>query len=285
MELGILCSGGLGYSTLVQLVEKYPINFVFTDSKSISIIDFCRNKSIPIFIGNPRKGKAKKFIDENTCNVLISINYLFIIEQDVIEMGTDLTFNIHGSLLPKYRGRTPHVWAIINDEKQTGITAHVIDEGCDTGSIIDQVIIPIDMKDTGNDVLVKYHNHYVPLIEKVITKYKEGTLTFKSQKEEEATYFGKRTPLDGRINWNWQRKRIFNWVRAQASPYPGAFTFYHDEKLIIDEVGFSNYGFDYSMENGKILSIDPLFVKTPNGVLEVKLMRGSIKLKKGDLLI
>ncbi|MBW2962890.1 methionyl-tRNA formyltransferase [Mesonia aestuariivivens] len=285
MELGVLCSGGLGYSTLVQLVDKYPINFVFTDSKSISIIDLCRNKSIPVFIGNPRKGKAKKIIEENTCNVLISINYLFIIEEDVINMGSDLTFNIHGSLLPKYRGRTPHVWAIINDEKQTGITAHVIDEGCDTGNIIEQVVIPIDIKDTGNDVLVKYHNHYFPLIEKVITKYKEGTLTFKSQKEEEATYFGKRTHLDGRINWNWQRKRIFNWVRAQASPYPGAFTFYQDEKLIIDEVSFSNYGFNYSMENGQILSVEPLLIKTPNGVLKVKSMRENIKLKKGALLI
>ncbi|WP_121667575.1 methionyl-tRNA formyltransferase [Mesonia aquimarina] len=285
MKLGILCSGGLGYSTLVKLVDKYPVNFVFTDSKSISIIELCRNNSIPVFIGNPRKGKAKKFIKENTCNVLISINYLFIIEQDVINMGTDLTFNIHGSLLPKYRGRTPHVWAIINDEKQTGITAHVIDEGCDTGSIIEQVVIPIDIKDTGNDVLVKYHKHYVPLIEKVIAKYKEGTITFKSQKEDEATYFGKRTPSDGQINWNWQRKRIFNWVRAQANPYPGAYTFYGDMRLTIDEVSLSNYGFDYSMENGRILSTTPLLVKTPNGVLEVISMRGNIKLKKGALLI
>lgn len=285
MELGILCSGGLGYSTLVKLVEKYPINFIFTDSKSINIIDLSKNKGIPVFIGNPRKDKAKKFIEENTCNVLISINYLFIIEQDVINMGSDLTFNIHGSLLPKYRGRTPHVWAIINDEKQTGITAHVIDEGCDTGSIIEQVVIPIDIKDTGNDILIKYHKLYVPLIEKVIIKYKEGTINFANQREKEATYFGKRTPIDGQINWNWQKKRILNWVRAQSDPYPGAFTFYQDEKLIIDEVSFSNYGFDYSMENGKILSIKPLLVKTPNGVLEVKATRGNIKLKKGAILI
>ena len=71
-------------------------------------------------------------------------SYLFLIEKDIILHPRFLTFNIHGSLLPKYRGRAPHIWAIINNEKETGITAHVIDEKCDSGDIISQIKIKIE---------------------------------------------------------------------------------------------------------------------------------------------
>ena len=67
------------------------------------------------------------------------------------------------------------------------------------------------------------------------------------QDEYSATYFGKRTPEDGRINWNWQKERIFNWVRALSNPYPGAFTFLGEEKLIVDKI-------EYSLENFLLFS-------------------------------
>src|SRR5690554_5519746 len=148
MSLGVLCSGNLGFQILLKLFEAHPINFVFTDSKSDRIIKFCKENKLSLFKGNPRRGRAKEFIAKNECDILISINYLFLIERDVINMGKKLAFNIHGSLLPKYRGRTPHVWSIINGEKYTGTTAHLIDEGCDTGDILEQVKIPIEESDT-----------------------------------------------------------------------------------------------------------------------------------------
>ena len=116
MNLGILCSGYLGYEILSQLFSRFNIRFVFTDSNSKNIIEFCEYKELPCFIGNPRNGKATTFIKKYCSEVLISVNYLFLIEKDVISMGSKLAFNVHCSLLPKYRGRTPHVWAIINNE-------------------------------------------------------------------------------------------------------------------------------------------------------------------------
>ncbi|MCL8006644.1 methionyl-tRNA formyltransferase [Gelidibacter japonicus] len=284
MNLGILCSGNLGYKTLLVLHEKYPINFVFTDVNSKDIIEFCDNNKLSVFIGNPRGGKAKSFIDSNGCDLLISINYLFLIEKDVINMGKKLTFNIHGSLLPKYRGRTPHVWSIINGEKQTGITAHIVDEGCDTGDVLEQIIIPIDQKDTGAIILKKYEENYLPLLEKVIYKFNNGTLQRTKQNSELATYFGKRVPEDGLIDWNWQKERIYNWIRAQAHPYPGAYTAYEGKKLTIDRIMFSDYGFDCNLMNGTILKVNPLIVKTPNGAIELITTRESIDLKIGDVL-
>jgi len=283
--LGVLTSGELGVYTLRQISENYKIGFVLTDSKSLDVINFCQEKNIPFFKGNPRDGKGFEFIKNIEVDIIASINYLFLIENDIINHSTHLTFNIHGSLLPKYRGRTPHVWSIINNEKITGITAHIIDSGCDTGDIISQIEIPIGENDTGNDVLEKYKNEYFNLVETVILKFKQGKIQPFRQNIEEATYFGKRTPDDGEINWHWQKERIKNWVRAQSKPYPGAYTFYLDKKIIIDEVKYSNCGYSNDMENGVILANSPkIIVKTPNGAIELIKIRGLFNPEIGSLL-
>ncbi len=284
MRLGVLCSGDLGYLNLIRLEEKYKIEFVFTDSKSDDIIIFCNKKEIPVFIGNPRNGRAKKFL-QYRCNYLISINYLFIIEEDIISMADKLSFNIHGSLLPKYRGRTPHVWAIINDENQAGITAHIIEKGCDTGHILEQKSVEISPDDTGNDILEKYKNLYFYIIEEVLKKSESNTLVKLPQDESKATYFGKRTPDDGQIYWDWSKRRIKNWIRAQANPYPGAFTKIEGQKIIIDKVVYSDLGFNQNDVNGLIIEDSPnIVVKTPNGCLEFLEIRGDKTLcKKGKI--
>jgi len=286
MRIGLLVSGNLGFIVLERMKELYQIEFILTDKKSNTIIDFCLNNKIDYFSGNPRNGSAYSFVSNKLVDLIISVNYLFIIEKDIIELPKILAFNIHGSLLPKYRGRTPHVWSIINNEKFTGITAHKIDEGCDTGDIIEQIKIEITNEDTGASILNKYALHYIPLIETVISKIKTNSITFLRQNSATATYFGVRTPEDGKINWEWQKERIYNWVRAQADPYPGAFSFYENEKIIIDKIVFTDYGFNSDMDNGLILSENPLLVKTPNGVVELSLIRNKASfIKEGFKLI
>jgi methionyl-tRNA formyltransferase len=282
MILGLLCSGNLGYKTLVTLFEKRELVFVCTDKKSDTIISFCDKNNITLFVGNPRNGKASEYLKNLTVDVIISVNYLFLIEEDLIRFANNLAFNIHGSLLPKYRGRTPHVWSIINNEKTTGITAHIIDTGCDTGAVLEQIEVPINKDDTGATILKKYATLYTLLIEKVLNQIETNSLDLKQQDERLATYFGKRTPRDGLINWNWSKERIKNWVRAQANPYPGAFTFYNDTKIIIDEVVFSNFGFDFNMSNGTILNVNPNIIKTANGAIEIiKTREKLISLEQG----
>lgn len=285
MTLGILASGNLGYSVVMQLIDKYEIVFVMTDKSSLDIINLCEKNNFPFYLGNPRKGRSKEFIQGKKIDVLVSVNYLFIIEEDLIRHPEKLAFNIHGSLLPKYRGRTPHVWAIINNEKLTGITAHVIDSGCDTGGIIDQIEVEIEKGDTGATILKKYEKLYIPLIDSVLRKVIEGSLKIISQDSNKASFFGMRTPEDGKINWDWQRERILNWVRAQAYPYPGAFANYNNARIIIDEITFVDYTFNYEMPNGLILCSEPLKVKTPNGVIEIKKIRNQqANFKVGELL-
>lgn len=272
-----MLSGHLGFELLLHCSKNYNIEAILTDINSEIIIEYAHRENIPLYIGNPRKGKVKEFIVAHPIDLLLSINYLFIIESDVIAWPTMAAINLHGSLLPKYRGRTPHVWAIINNESETGVTAHYITEGCDEGDIIEQVIIPIENKDTGADLLNKYKVVYPQLVDKVLELFKVENVYGLKQDELKATYFGKRTPEDGQINWNWQKERIYNWVRAQAYPYPGAFTFINGEKIIIDQVACDDFGFHQDQPNGLILTINPVRVKTPNGVLRLITVRQGLE--------
>lgn len=273
MRLGLLVSGGLGAEILIKIGEIHDIVFVFTDRHSSEILDYANLHSIPIFVGNPRNEKTRTFIKDKNIDVLVSVNYLYIIDNQLIELSSKFSINIHGSLLPKYRGRTPHVWAIINNESETGITVHVIDEGCDTGPILEQVHVRIESDDTGNMILEKYQKLYFPILKDVLVKIESGSFQLTQQDDSLATYFGKRTPEDGQINWSWQKERIRNWVRAQAFPYPGAFSYLKGEKLIIDELVFAERGFHFDQPNGQIVSVNPILVKTPNGVVQLKQVR------------
>jgi methionyl-tRNA formyltransferase len=274
LTLGLLCSGELGLNTLKILAKNFTPQFIFTDKNSEGIIAFAKDYSIPVHIGNPRKNEPSAFLKQFKTDVIFSINYLFIVEDNILKHPKLYAINLHGSLLPKYRGRTPHVWAIINGEKETGVTAHLMEAGCDTGDIVLQRKVKISKNDTGADILNHYKELYPDLILELIRQIEAGELKPIKQDETQATFFGKRTPEDGQINWNWQKERIYNWVQAQACPYPGAYTVLNGQRIIIDKIEYSDLGFNYDTPNGLILKNDPnISVKTPNGVVVLTQIR------------
>lgn len=274
-KISLLLSGKLGFNLLIELYKYNDIEFIATDKGSLEIIDFSKTKNIPLFIGNPRNGKLSDFIGDVDCELLLSINYLFLVEDDLIDKFK-YPINFHGSLLPKYRGRTPHVWSIINNESGTGVTAHFIDNGCDTGDIVSQKRVEITEDDTGFSVLEKYGKIYPLIVKEVIDLYVAKNIKGIKQDDSNATVYGKRTPDDGRIDWAWQKERIRNWVRAQSFPYPGAFTFYDNNKIIVDKVSFSEIGYDNNIANGTIMQITPhLIVKTSNGAIKLEEVRNN----------
>lgn len=277
LSVCLLVSGNLGQAILnhFSLKNNCIIHSVFTDKKSDNIINFCKKKNIPFFAGNPRDGVTRDFRNalSSRPEILLSVNYLFLIETDLISYPTKCAVNVHGSLLPKYRGRTPHVWAIINNEKKTGITAHLITPECDKGAIVTQKVIPILDSDTGGSILKKYGKDYPILIDEVIEKILSGNYTDSliEQDETKATYYPKRTPEDGQIDWNWQKERIFNWVRAMAPPeYPGAFFFNDEKKVIVKKIEYSDIGFPQGTLNGTIIfhDDDSYIIKTSNGCVK-----------------
>lgn len=278
-HVGLLISGELGFYCLRSIEKEITPQFIFTNRDSVEIIDYAHKNDIPIFIGNPRKKDSADFIKKFDTDIIFSINYLFIVDQIILDHPKFYAINFHGSLLPKYRGRTPHVWAIINGEVKTGITAHVMESGCDTGDIVLKKEIEIGLESTGNDILEVFKKSYPGMIIKVYELIKQNKLIRIKQDVKKATYFGKRTPEDGKINWNWQKERINNWVRAQAYPYPGAFGFLNNKKVIIDKIRYTDIGFENDMPNGLVVSTLPdVLVKTPNGVIELQVVRNRIEL-------
>lgn len=130
----------------------------------------------------------------------------------------------HDAMLPKYRGFSPTVWAMVNGEDHTGVTLFRIAEGIDRGEIVDQRPVPIGSDETIGVVMERVTETYLSLLEDNIQALLGGTVLTRPQDESLATYCCKRTPVDDRIDWTWSTRRIHDLVRAVSDPYPGAHT-------------------------------------------------------------
>jgi len=131
--------------------------------------------------------------------------------------------NMHGSMLPKYRGRAPVNWAILRGERETGATLHYMVERADAGEIVDQVAVPILRDDDAREVFAKVTVAAETVLARSLPGLIAGTAPRKIQPVEPGQYFGRRRPEDGRIDWSWPAEQIHNLVRAVAPPFPGAF--------------------------------------------------------------
>jgi len=165
-------------------------------------------------------------------DILVSVSFKFILPETLIKIPRLGAINVHGSLLPKYRGRAPSAWAIINGEKTTGVSVHFMDEGCDTGNIIVQQGIPIPQDYTIADVFRIEDEIKPPLLVKAIELIQRGSKGI-PQDHSKATYGRRRTPEDGLISWEKDATGVYNLIRAVTHPYPGAFTFWGENKVIV----------------------------------------------------
>lgn len=149
-------------------------------------------------------------------------------------------YGLHASLLPDYSGGAPLVWAMINGETKTGITFFQMDDGVDSGPIVGQVEEMILDSDTIETLYARIEERGLELLRAELHKLAFGTASFKPQDESRRRIFSQRSPLDGRINWLWDAHRIRNFVRAQTSPYPGAYTYFGSRKVNIWSVSISH---------------------------------------------
>lgn len=236
----IFCGfGALGQSCLSELLQLgFNVTHVLThkEMNADSVDSLALAKNIPFFYSDLRKDL--RLLDELRklkLKFLISVNYRYIIPRELLNQ-TQYPLNIHGSLLPKYRGRAPHIWAIINGESFTGVTCHVMEETVDTGPIYSQVKIPIHSDTTGIDILNEFKDKYPQVLRDTLDKI-NANYNPTPQIEDEATYFGKRIPEMGYIDILRSKKSIINFVRAQTKPYPGAYYFLPSgEKIIIYKI-------------------------------------------------
>jgi len=154
---------------------------------------------------------------------VFSAYYRQMLKAPLLEVARRGAFNLHGSLLPKYRGRVPVNWAVLHGEHETGATLHVMDVKPDHGDIVEQSAVPILGDDTAHEVFQKVTVAAEIALARALPKLIAGTASFTAQDFSRGGYFGGRKPEDGRIPPGAAAQAIHNLVRAVAPPYPGAF--------------------------------------------------------------
>jgi methionyl-tRNA formyltransferase len=173
---------------------------------------------------DPNTPEIFNIINELQPSHFFSFYYRMMLKRELLSLPTQGAFNMHGSLLPQYRGRVPVNWAIIKGEKYTGATLHVMNEKPDNGEIIDQQAVPILPDDTAFDVFNKVTVAAEITLNRCLTALLNGTATLCKQDLSQGKYYGGRKAEDGRIDWQQSAQQIHNLIRAVAPPFPGAFT-------------------------------------------------------------
>ncbi|HGJ5881992.1 bifunctional UDP-4-amino-4-deoxy-L-arabinose formyltransferase/UDP-glucuronic acid oxidase ArnA [Arsenophonus sp.] len=200
-------------------------------------------------------------------DVIFSFYYRHMLSQELLALAPKGAFNLHGSLLPKYRGRVPINWAILHGETETGVTLHKMIAKPDAGDIVAQEKISIDAKDTALVLHEKIRQAAEQLLADTLPLIKVGDYSATLQDESKATYFGRRSAEDGLIDWSKSATEVNNLVRAVTEPYPGAFTYLAESKMIVWRARVLEKSHDKLP--GTIISPEPLQIACGQGVLEI----------------
>ncbi len=201
-------------------------------------------------------------------DLIFSFYYRNLINDDILQSARLGAFNMHGSLLPKYRGRAPINWVIINGETGTGATLHYMVRQADAGDIVDQQAVTITHTDTAKSLAEKVTQAATQVLARQLDAIKTGNAPRIPQDHSQASYFGKRTPEDGKIDWQQSASQIYNLIRALTHPYPGAFTELKGQRYCIWQAR-PHDDHEHKQTPGSVISTSPLLIATGKGALEI----------------
>ncbi len=266
--------GCVGLQALVD--AGYDVQAVFTHTDSpdennffASVARLGAGLNLPVYA--PEDINHPLWVDrirELQPDIIFSFYYRNMISDEVLSLAPKGGFNLHGSLLPRYRGRAPVNWALLKGEKETGVTLHKMVKRPDAGDIVAQRAVPISAEDIALTLHAKVRDAAQVLLADVLPKMKQGDITLTPQDESQASYFGRRTAADGEIHWHKPATEINNLVRAVTEPYPGAFTYLGQRKMTIWRS--RPLATAHEKQPGTVLSSDPLVVACGEGALEIQ---------------
>ena len=274
----------VGYRCLEELLRQgADIRLIFTHEDSPteeiwfeSVRELADRHGIPYVTTDINLPENRERIREIDPNFLLSFYYRNMIKPQVLELARRGALNLHGSYLPKYRGRVPVNWAVINGETETGATLHYMVEKPDAGDIVDREKVSIEFTDTSLDVFNKVTAAAVTVIGRSWPRLVAGTAPRIPMDLREGNYCSGRKPADGLIDWTKSAVQIYNLIRGVTHPYPGAFSFLDGKKVIV----WSAWPVEGSGEPGMIVSTSPLLVGTGDGLLEIT----TLQIEEGEEL-
>lgn len=226
---------------------------------------------IPVY--QPEKVKDPAFVEilrNLQPEVIVVIAFGQILSRDILDLPPYGCINIHASLLPKYRGAAPIQWAVIDGEKETGVTTMMMDVGLDTGDMLEKMVIPLDPKETGGSLFDKLSQAGGPLILSTLEKLKAGTAVRTPQTDEDSTYAKMLTKSLGQIDWSMEAAAIERLIRG-LNPWPSAYTFVHGKTLKIWDADVLKESSDGAAP-GQIIRTDPhsLIVAAGEALLSIR---------------
>ncbi len=252
-----------GHTVLAVVLRNTP--------SDVTLAAFAKKHKITVV--QPQTVNASEFIDwvkSQAPQLNISMSYDQILQQPILQTAPLGFINCHAGKLPFYRGRNVINWAIINNEKEIGLTIHYVDEEIDTGDIILQRSLPIDWHDTYGSVLAKVEEAFPELLSTAVKLIDENKVSPQPQSSIEGTYYGRRIIGDEWIDWNDTSLNIYNKIRAITHPGPGAQTRLDSSVLSIWKASYEPTWQKY--------------IATPGEVVGIVKNRG-IKVKTGDSTI
>ena len=233
---------------------------------------------------------SKEFIEKikkYSCDLFVSMSFNQIFKSEIINLPKYKTINCHAGKLPFYRGRNILNWALINDEKEFGITVHYIDEGIDTGDIILQNSYPINDEDSYKTLLEKAYISCADILYSAISMFKKGIPLAVRQENisKIGFYCSQRKEGDEILDWNQTSREIFNFVRAVCYPAPMARAFLNGSEMKINRVELVENAPNYKCIIGAILNKEKdgsFLVKTKDNFIKILDFEYNGKFKLGD---
>ncbi|MBW1992684.1 MAG: formyltransferase, partial [Deltaproteobacteria bacterium] len=188
-----------------------------------SVRDLAVRHYLPLYMPeDPNDPAFVAAMERLSPDFLFSCYYRHLLKQPLLDLPRLGALNLHGSLLPRYRGRVPVNWVLIHGETETGVTLHYMEEKPDRGDMVAQKRVPITEEDTALTLFARMTVAAEELLREVYPLLRIGKAPRIPQDHSQATYFGGRRPEDGRIDWQRSAREIYNLVRAVTHPYPGA---------------------------------------------------------------
>jgi UDP-4-amino-4-deoxy-L-arabinose formyltransferase/UDP-glucuronic acid dehydrogenase (UDP-4-keto-hexauronic acid decarboxylating) len=232
----------MGVAGLEALLRNgFQIGTIFTHDDDpgekiwfASVAAWGKERAIPVLSPEDvNKPEWVRHIAALNPEAIFSFYYRRLLCREILAIPAAGAYNLHGSLLPAYRGRVPVNWVLVNGEKRTGVTLHNMVVKPDAGDMVGQQAVDIDFEDTAVSLYEKLCRASASLLDEVLPLIRGGRAPRMIQDAGKASYFGGRKPEDGLINWSWTAMRIYNLIRAVTDPYPGAFSFMPDGKKVL----------------------------------------------------
>jgi methionyl-tRNA formyltransferase len=233
--LKVLLARGVDVA-LVVTHEDNPAETIWFESVAAQ----CREHGIPFVTpADPKSPELLAQIQAAQPDFIFSFYYRHMLPVELLALATHGAYNMHGSLLPKYRGRVPVNWAVLHGETETGVTLHEMTAKPDAGAIVAQTSIPILPDDTAYEVFGKMTVAAEQALWNALPALLAGQAPNLPNDLSKGSYFGGRKPEDGRIDWSQPAQAVYNLHRAVAPPYPGAWTTIAGKTAIIGKARLS----------------------------------------------